>query len=71
MWKFWQLRSDKDENVIDPLMVLPRQQERSGHAEPRGDSHDVGHHNIGDEDQHHGERHDPLDGGERAIKKQS
>ena len=53
---------------MDPLMVLPRQQERSSHAEPRGDSHDVGHHHVGDEDQHHGERHDPLDRVERDTK---
>lgn len=43
--------------------VLPWQQERGSHAESRGDSHNVGHHNVGDEDQHHGEGHDPLERG--------
>lgn len=46
--------------------VLPWQQERGSHTESRGDSHDVGHHNIGDEDQHHGEGHDPLDRGKMS-----
>lgn len=51
-----QTKSDKCD-----LMCLPWQQERGSHTESRGDSHNIGHHNVGDEDQHQGEGHNPLD----------
>lgn len=46
------------------LKASPWQQKRGSHAEPRGDGHHVGHHNVGDEHQHQGEGHDPLERGQ-------
>lgn len=46
--------------------ISPWKQERGSHAESRGDSHNIGHHDVGDENEHHSEGHDPLG---RVVKK--
>lgn len=54
--------------IYGSLEISPWEQKRGSHAESGGDSHNIGHHDVGDENEHHGEGHDPLG---RVIKKKN